>query len=563
MGLCIAIASAVQREMVYRLRHDVYAAELGQYATRTDGRLPDTDELTSTYIIATDDDNLVGFVGITSPGSARYSVDRYLDRAELPVVFDNLLYEVRALTVTPAVRGSHVAALLMYAAFRFIESRGGQQILCIGRREVLGMYLRMGLRRLGRSFTTGAVTYDLISGSTEDIGQRLEPFDSRLQHFEGGLEWRLDVPFRRPPACYHGGAFFTAIGEQFDDLSRREKVINADVLDAWFAPSPSVQSQLSEHLDWITRTSPPTHAGGLVRTIARTRGVPPSCILTGAGSSDLIFLAFRQWLHKDSRVLILDPTYGEYYHVLHNVIGCQVERLRLPRSDGYKLSPDALRQKLSENFDLFVWVNPNSPTGLHVARSEVESILDEAPSTTRVWIDETYVEYAGAGQSLETYAASSRNVIVCKSMSKVYALSGLRAAYLCAAPALLDELRRITPPWAVSLPAQIAATHALLSPDYYAASYEKTHRLRAELLKELLSLGISEIVPGVANFLLFHLPTQFDAAASVIARCREQGLYLRDVSTMGSSLGPRAVRIAVKDRGTNRRMIQILREVLH
>ncbi|MBN1448711.1 MAG: histidinol-phosphate aminotransferase family protein [Bacteroidetes bacterium] len=461
------MASAAQREMVYRLRHDVYAKELGQYSARSDGTLPDPEEVTSSYIIATVDDDLVGFVGVTPPTSARYSVDRYLDRSELPVVFDDHIYEVRALTVTRAARGSHIAALLMYAAFRLIESSGGHHILSIGRREVLGMYLRMGLRRLGRSFTSGAVTYDLISGSTEDIARRLGPYHSRLHHMEADLDWQLDVPFLRPAACYHGGAFFEAIGDQFDDLQRRKKVISADVLDAWFPPAPSVQSHLRDHLDWIIRTSPPTHAAGLGQVIARTRGAPAACILTGAGSSDLIFLAFRQWLQQDSRVLLLDPTYGEYSHVLHNVIGCRVERLELPRSTGYQLPLDALQRELRENYDLFVWVNPNSPTGLHTSRWEVEAILNDAPSKTRIWIDETYVEYAGVGQSLEPYAAASRNAIVCKSMSKVYALSGLRAAYLCAAPAQLERLRSITPPWAVSLPAQIAATHALQSREYY------------------------------------------------------------------------------------------------
>ena len=96
-------------------------------------------------------------------------------------------------------------------------------------------------------------------------------------------------------------------------------------------------------------------------------------------------------------------------------------------------------------------VNPNSPTGRHIPKAELQSFLRRVPSTTKVWLDETYIEYAGANQSLESFAAQSENVVVCKSMSKVYALSGARAAYLCAPPHLLEELRSVTPPWAVSL----------------------------------------------------------------------------------------------------------------
>ena len=62
-------------------------------------------------------------------------------------------------------------------------------------------------------------------------------------------------------------------------------------------------------------------------------------------------------------------------------------------------------------------------------------------ATTRVWIDEAYIDYVGAKESLERLAASLPNVIVCKSLSKGYALSGARAAYLCGAPQTLAELK--------------------------------------------------------------------------------------------------------------------------
>jgi histidinol-phosphate/aromatic aminotransferase/cobyric acid decarboxylase-like protein len=137
----------------------------------------------------------------------------------------------------------------------------------------------------------------------------------------------------------------------------------------------------------------------------------------------------------------------------------------------------------------------------------------------------------------------------------VYALSGARCAYLCAAPHLLERLRSITPPWSVSLPAQVAAVAALQDESYYAARYRETAALRAELTADLPF----DVIPGSANFLLCHLGDDMPAAADVVARCREQGLFIRDASTMGASLGKRAIRIAVKDRETNRRMIEILR----
>ncbi|HEY4303427.1 MAG TPA: histidinol-phosphate transaminase [Gemmatimonadaceae bacterium] len=362
--------------------------------------------------------------------------------------------------------------------------------------------------------------------------------------------------------CYHGGAFFDAIGDELDAsaLHRSASIINADVLDAWFDPAPGVMAALCQHLPWALRTSPPTHADGLRRIIARTRDVPFDSILTGAGSSALIFLALHEWLDAESRVLILDPMYGEYAHVLEQVVGCRVTRLELDRNDDYAIDLDALAEELQRGYDLVVLVNPNSPTGQHVPAAALRTALDSAPSRTRLWIDETYIDYIDASESLEQWAAASSNAVVCKSMSKVYALSGARCAYLCGNSSLIDELRRLSPPWAVGLPAQIAACEALRDEHYYRDRWRATHHLRATLANSLRQLSW-DVAPSCANFLLCRVRDDGPTAAQLIAACRERGLYLRDVSSMSARFDERTLRIAVKDAATNQRMVQILRDV--
>ncbi len=212
----------------------------------------------------------------------------------------------------------------------------------------------------------------------------------------------------------------------------------------------------------------------------------------------------------------------------------------------------------ARGYDLIVLVNPNSPTGQHVPRMQLEEALRKIPTGTRVWVDETYIEYAGTNESLEAFAALSANVVVCKSMSKVYALSGARAAYLCGAASVMEELRAINPPWAVSLLAQVAAVAALKDPEYYAARYAETHRLRDVLAERLSELTGWEVLPGVANFLLCHLPEDGPDAATVVKLCRARGLFLRDAGAMGRALGKHTLRIAVKDAETNERILRII-----
>ena len=558
--LSISVAAAADREEIYRLRHEVYARELRQHPANAATRLRDALDAGNTYIVARVAGKVGGFVSITPPGPRGYSIDKYFRRGELPFPVDDGLYEVRLLTVRQTHRGSDVAALLMYAAFRWVEAHGGRHIVAIGRREILELYLKVGLLPAGKSVRSGAVTYDLLHASIPEIRATLLPFRGTLARLQGKVRWQLNFGFQRPAECFHGGAFFKAIGEGFNTLERRDTIINADVLDAWFPPAPRVLAALQAHLGWLLRTSPPTGCEGLVEAIAAARGVKNLNLLPGAGSSDLIFRALRHWLSPGSHVLILDPTYGEYAHVLEEVIGCTVDRLPLLSANDYDLDLDRLRSALGDGYDLVVLVNPNSPTGRHIPRPTLEAILRDVPAATRVWVDETYLEYAGATESLERFAIQTENVIVCKSMSKVYALSGARVAYLCAGAHQLEALRAITPPWVVSLPAQVAATRALQDPEYYAGRYAETHALREEFSRQLTRLGW-QTVPGIANFVLAHLPEHGPAAKQLVHACRQRGLFLRDASCMGSNLGDRAVRVAVKDAATNHQMLHIIQTV--
>src|SRR5207248_1119704 len=110
-----------------------------------------------------------------------------------------------------------------------------------------------------------------------------------------------------------------------------------------------------------------------------------------------------------------------------------------------------------------------------------------------------------------------------------------------------------------SLPAQIAASAALESTEYYSARWRETCELRKELQQGLEALGWG-VTPGCANFLLCHLPERSPVAAEIVRAARKRELFIRDAQSMGRTLGSRAVRIAVKDRCTNARMLEILAE---
>jgi histidinol-phosphate/aromatic aminotransferase/cobyric acid decarboxylase-like protein/GNAT superfamily N-acetyltransferase len=559
----ISLATSVDRNKIYQIRHEVYASELRQHPLNEAKMFQDKLDDFNLYIVAKINTEIAGFISVTPPNKNDYSIDKYLTRKEIPFTVDSGTFEMRILTVLKAYRGKSIAVALMWAAFRLIQSHGALNIMAIGRSEVLDMYLKLGFKATNKEVKSGEVTFKLIHGQVEELNAFIENnFKNIFIKIKQHCQWKLGIDFFKPANCYHGGAFFDAIGNEFDDLNKRRNIINADVLDAWFDPAPQLIKELGNHLSWICKTSPPTACIGMANGIAKARGLKLVNVLVGSGSSDLIFLAFREWLLPESRVLILDPTYGEYVHVLENIIGCKVDRINLLKENNYTLDLKELLDLAKNNYDLIVIVNPNSPTGQYVPKGNLENALRQISHSTRIWVDETYIEYCGKGQSLEKFAITTSNIIVCKSMSKVYALSGLRSAYLCASPFQLEKLRSISPPWAVSLPSQIAAVVALKEDQYYEKCYEQTNLLREEFSKELLKFNSLEVLQSKANFVLCYLPENGPDAETVVSKCKEMGLYLRDVSNMGYNFNRHTIRIAIKDKETNEKMLKIIKQVL-
>lgn len=548
----IVEANAGHREEIHRIRHEVYAEDLRQHALSPRGRLEDALDAVNLYLVAEVEGQLAGFVSVTPPNRRGYSVDKYFQRKALPFRVDAGLFEVRLLTVVPNRRRSHLAHLLMLAALDAVARRGGSHIMAIGRVEVLEAYKNAGLFATGLRAQSGAVTYELMHANVQQLKRRAAAFGEAHADLMARVLW----PHYQPTVATHGGRSFEVIGEGFEHLGRRNDVIAGDVLDAWFDPSPRAVNVLADNLAWAIKTSPPTNAQGVVQAIARTRSVPPASILCAGGSSELIHLAMRHWVHPSSRILLLDPTYSEYEHVLGR-IGCQVDRLSLTAHDDYRVPIGKLETAVRDSYDWVVLVNPNNPTGQCIPRIELERVLAQASPQTRVWVDEAYLDYVGKGESVEPFAAASGHVVVCKSLSKVYALSGARAAYLCGPPALVEELRPLVPPWAMGTVAQMAACAALSDEAYYEERWRETRRLATGLANSLSGLGW-EVTPTCANFLLCRLPSGQPTAQRLAHLAASEGLFLRTTAGMGQVLGDRHLRVAVRDEATNRAMTAIL-----
>jgi len=537
------------------IRHDVYADELHQYDSNTDGVLEDPGRH---FIACVEGDELVGYISLNPPKSQPFRLTTYfpgdvLERTVFASCTDpkNTAFEVRGLTVASAYRGQNLAFRLMRHALEFVVERGGTDIVAMGHTEVVKLYESNGLK----VFHEAGVQH----GQTVYFPMHMSVSAVLKSHAKKIQADRDDET--GDDACYHGGQSWEASRFDFDV---RDSLIVADVLDSPFPPCPEALDIIREQLERCCQESPPTQCEELIETIAEVRGVPMRNVAVSSGSSSLMFSLLPQLLNERSRVLLLSPMYGEYSHILQHVIGCHITYFVLEDANGFAINAEDLIAQACEH-DAVILVNPNSPTGVYCEAMDgiVSRIAHSNHPDSKckmIWVDETYINYLPDAVSLEPLCGSLPELVVCKSMSKCYALSGLRVAY--AVSQNMPTLRRYIPPWAVSLPGQLAAVAALRNEAYYAAQYDIIHQQRAAMQTTLEGLGF-RVFSGVANYLLTYLPPASGfTSLRFIEACRAEGLFVRDAQNMGVMLPNNAVRFAVRSPEENKTMLSIVDAVL-
>jgi histidinol-phosphate/aromatic aminotransferase/cobyric acid decarboxylase-like protein len=256
-----------------------------------------------------------------------------------------------------------------------------------------------------------------------------------------------------------------------------------------------------------------------------------------------MFAFFPRILKEDESVLILDPSYGEYAHIFKHITKSRIVRHQLKKEDDFNINYTELAQQIkSESPNLVVLVNPNSPTGKYWGKQHILTLVKRFPKVLFL-IDETYIEYIDKNLSLEKEAVKIQNLAIIKSMSKVYALSGARVGYMVAHIKIIDKVTSFIPPWSVSLVAQIAGVEAIKDPVYYSKKYEETHVLRKSMIAELNKIHSIR-------------------ADHIIQKLRKQNIFLRDCTSMSLQFKNNFIRVAVKNKTTNKIIIDALRRLL-
>ena len=340
--------------------------------------------------------------------------------------------------------------------------------------------------------------------------------------------------------CEHGGDIYANKGIILDFS------VNLNPLGI----PPGVRQALMEAPDALSRY-PDRDCRALTGALSRREGVPPEQILCGNGAADLIYrLCFGL---KPKRALICAPTFAEYGRAA-GLAGATLTCHRLREEEGFAVT----RRILADigGVELVFLCNPNNPTGQLVSPGLVEEIASACQQAGALLLmDECFLDFTPAG-SAKGLMNRYPGLVLLKAFTKTYAMAGLRLGYLLTRNArALGAAGAYAQPWSVSAPAQLAGVAALEADGWLEKTRAAVAGERGFLEAGLSALGL-KVYPGQANFLLMK------SSRPLYGPLLERGLLVRSCAGF-EGLDERFIRVCVKTREENTRLLAAIKEVLY
>jgi threonine-phosphate decarboxylase len=360
-----------------------------------------------------------------------------------------------------------------------------------------------------------------------------------------------DAEGARSRARVHGGNIYQA-AKQYD--LEIGSIIDFSSNVNPLGPSSQAKRAAKKALSIIDRYPDP-EMEDLRRAIARYFGIKPEQVVCGNGSNGLIHLIPR--VFRPRKVLIPVPTFTEYAAAAQEA-GAEVVTVSLKERDGFHMDPVELSFAL-QGVDMAFLCNPNNPTGQLLSKNAMLELMNYATQYgVTLVVDEAFMDFMESESILKETVQTTR-IICIRAFTKFFAMPGLRIGYAVSDEATIAALREGQEPWTVSIPAEQAAIAALTDWGHSKKTRRLIEKERGRLLGELRLLPGVETFPGAANFLLIKF-TKADTH-QIRERLAFRGMLVRDCSTF-PGLDSSYVRIAVRTRRENNRLIKWLRELL-
>ncbi len=354
-------------------------------------------------------------------------------------------------------------------------------------------------------------------------------------------------------------------GGKVQALAAERGVDPAQVLDFSasinpLGPPEGLAEALKQGLESWIRHYPPAGAEYFQEDLANKLGVDPYNVMIGNGSTELIHLLPR--LKPRGRALIVEPAFSEYRAGLA-ACGwwaddhiCGEDSLFVPDES----DREALLGKLKKGYDLVYLGRPGNPGGAATPLEMVQELARAQGKHGFLVLDQAFIDFCPQ-ESLLKFIPEHPALIILGSLTKYYAMPGLRLGFLAASSDPVGRLGRFQPPWSVNIMAQEAGRFCLEHDRLHAQrTAELIAREREVLSRELSRLGLT-VFPSRANYLLVRLGPDQPRAEELAGALAQDLILIRDCANY-RGLGERYFRVSVRMPGENERLLAALKKQL-
>jgi len=294
----------------------------------------------------------------------------------------------------------------------------------------------------------------------------------------------------------------------------------------------------------------------LHQALAAHHGVPASWILAGNGETESIFTLVHGL--KPRRAMVVAPGFAEYRRALET-IDCQIETYALREEDGWQLT-ERILSSLTTELDCLFLCTPNNPTGLLPERALLDAIAARCRTLgIALILDEAFIDFIADEPGFIADLKHNPHVWVLRSLTKFYAIPGLRLGYvLNGDERAVARLRKHQMPWSINAFAALAGERVLNDHDYQQATLCWLAREGQRLYQALDEIDGLTVYPGRANYLFLRCER---ADIELQYALLQQRVLIRSCANY-PGLDGRYFRVAVRSEAENQRLLAALRQVL-
>lgn len=348
-------------------------------------------------------------------------------------------------------------------------------------------------------------------------------------------------------------------GGNAKEISRKNNIDYEKIIDfsANINPlgiSEKVKKSIIDNINVIEKY-PDINYFELKNEISRFEKIRSEDIFLGNGAAEVLFNIIRAVNPK--KTLIMAPTFSEYEEAVES-IGKEVELYYLKEENEFKIQNDIM-ERLDKNIELIIICNPNNPTGV-LTKSDfiIELVKRAKKNNTKVLVDESFLDFIKEEYSVVKYTDIYDNLIIMKSLTKFFALPGLRIGYgICSNAQLNKKIELNTPAWNINSMAEEAAKCALEDKIYIDETIIYIDNEREYLYSELLKFNSIKVFKPCANFIFFKLKDKIDLFSEFL----QYNILIRSCNNY-NGIDDAYYRIAIRTHEDNVKLIKELHKIL-